>query len=166
MPGSRLMAALISALAKGWESHDDGRETTCVKQRIFWVLAIATASLLRAGSFFHFASSFCLLKGYISCYGVVSDRNSLILPYLYPSYREVAEKVSLTFFNMKLLVLMTCLHSLQIFCHQDNHLCHVENMDPLWKLAGFTITSELSLLTPLLSTVILYLWSNIKPERG
>lgn len=59
---------------------------------------------------------------------------------------------------------MTRLHSLWILCHQDNYLCHVETRDPLWRLADFTITSELSLLTLLLSTVILHLWRNIKPE--
>lgn len=106
-----------------------------------------------------------LLKGNVSCCSVASDRISLILPYLSPNYTEVAQRGSLTFFNMGLLVLMTCSHSLQILCRQDNHPCHVQNMFPLQRPASCTSVSRLHPLTLLLSAVIPHLRRNFRRNR-
>lgn len=95
--------------------------------------------------------SLCSLKG-----NVASDRNSLISPYLPPNCMEVAERVSLTFFNIRLLVLMTCSHSLQILCYQDKHPCHVQDTCPLQRPAGFTSASELSVPIPVHCCLLSY----------
>lgn len=147
------------------------RDPSGVKERRFGVLAVAIARVLRAGLLF-LGDIFSLLAqgecfpfhsplGNVSCCGVASGRNSLVLPCLSPNYTEVAERVSLTFFNIE----TSCFDDPLTFPADPLPPCHVQNTSPLPRPAGFTSASELSLPTPLLSAVIVRLRRNFEKER-
>lgn len=147
------------------------RDASGVKERRFGVLAVAIARVLRAGSLF-LGAIFSLLAqrecfpfhsplGNVSCCGVAQGRNSLVLPCLSPNYTEVAERVSLTFFNIE----TSCFDDPLAFPADPLPPCRVQNTSPLPRPASFISASQLSLPTPLLSAVIVRLRRNFEKER-